>query len=178
MIRYIVPIVAVLLAATPAAQAADLATIGCIAEKVELPIRAQIVLDVERNLTEVGKKHTYDPRVTVAIGAAGKVCAEQHGWPPEAVEPAMRYTLATLGWTTAQKIATERGFDVAALEELWATVPYEARNQVLPATEYQRLVREFVTDEKQQTRENAELVNELLGFLSIMQYSSYAFSQA
>ena len=177
MIRYLLPVAALLLAATPA-HAADLATIGCIADKVELPIRAQIVLDVERNLTETGKRHSYDPRVTAAISAAGKLCAQEHGWPEAALQPAMLYALATLGWPTAQKVATERGFDMAALEELWATVPEEARNQVLPQTEYQRLVQAFVTDEDKQTRENAELINECLGFLSIIQYSSYAFSQA
>lgn len=177
MIRFLLPIAAVLLAATPA-HAADLATIGCIADKVELPIRAQIVLDVERNLTEVGKHHSYDPRVTAAIGAAGAMCAKEHGWSEAAIAPARLYALATLGWPTAQKIATERGFDVAALEDAWAALPEEVRNYQLPPQTYKTLVIGYVTDEKQQTRENAELINECFGFLSIIQYSSYQFSQA
>lgn len=176
-IRFLAPVAGMLLAAAPA-HAADLATIGCIADKIELPIRAQIVLDVERNLTEVGKSHTYDPRVTAAIGAAGALCAKENDWPEAAIAPARLYALATLGWPTAQKVATERGFDMAALEDAWAALPEEVRNFQLPPETYRTLVIGYVTDEAKQTRENAELINECFGFLSIIQYSSYQFSQA
>ncbi|MCW3848819.1 hypothetical protein OF829_16395 [Sphingomonas sp. LB-2] len=177
MIRYLLPIAAAVMAAAPA-HAADLATIGCIADKIELPVRAQIAIDVERNLTETGKRHSYDPRVTAALNLAGKMCADANGWPEAAVKPAKLYALATLGWPVAQKIATERGFDTGALEDMWQSLPEEMRNQPLPQPEYETLVKGFVTDEKQQTRENAELIAECFGFLSIIQYSSYEFSQA
>jgi hypothetical protein len=177
VMRMMVAVGAVLMAAAPA-HAADLATLGCIAGKVELPIRAQIVIDVERNLTEAGKKHSYDPRVLTAINLAAAKCAAEHGWPEAALRPARLYAIATLGWPTAQKIAAERGFDMAELEEAWATLPEETRNQPLPQSEYETLVRGFVTDEALQTRENAELVSECFGFLSVLQYASFEFSQA
>jgi len=164
--------------AAPPAHAADLATIGCIAGKVELPVRAQIAIDVERNLTELGKRHTYDPRVTNAISLAAKLCAAENGWSEAALKPAMLYALATLGWPTAQKIATEHGFDTGAMEDVWAALPEETRNAPLPQPVYETLVKTYVTDESKQTRENAELVAECFGFLSIIQYSSYEFSQA
>lgn len=175
--RLLISIAAALLAATPAC-AADLATIDCIAGKVELPIRAQIAIDVERNLTEMGKKHSYDPRVLAAIGLAATRCAEENKWPEAALVPARLYALATLGWPTAQRIATERGFDMAALEETWSGLAEDMRNRPLPQAEYETLVKGFVTDEALQTRENAELVSECFGFLSIIQYSSFDFSQA
>jgi hypothetical protein len=160
------------------AHAADLATIGCIEKKIELPVRAQIAIDVERNLNSPGKPATYDPRVTNALSLAGKLCAEENGWSEAALKPALLYALASLGWPTAQKIATERGFDMGALEDSWAQVPEEKRNHPLVATDYQELIRGFITDEALQTRENAELIKQCYGFLSVIQYSSYAFSQA
>ncbi|MEZ0243126.1 MAG: hypothetical protein ACAH11_07095 [Sphingomonas sp.] len=160
------------------AQAADLATIGCIASRIELPVRAQVAIDVERNLNSPGAPATYDPRVTAALNLAGKICADQNGWSEAALKPAMLYALASLGWPTAQKIATERGFDMGALEDAWAAVPEEKRNHPLVQTDYQELIRGFITDEALQTRENAELVKQCFGFLSVIQYSSYAFSQA
>lgn len=177
MIRYLLPVAAVLLAATPA-HAADLATIGCVAAKVPLPVRAQLVIDVERNLNEQGKPATYDPQVLGAINIASTQCAEEHGWPEAALQPARLYALATLGWPAAQKFAAEKGFDMAALEDAWTTLPEDVRNQPLPATEYQTLIRGFITDEALQTRQNAELIKQCIGFLSTIQYSSYQFSQA
>lgn len=160
------------------AQAADLATINCIENKIELPVRAQIAIDVERNATEVGTRSTYDPRVTNAIGIASKLCAAENSWPEAAIKPAQLYALATLGWPTAQRIATERGFDMGALEETFSALPEETRNSPLPQPTVEGLVRDFVTDEKLQTRENAKLIGMCFGFLNIIQYSSYEFSQA
>ena len=175
--RFLLPVAAVLLAATPA-HAADLATIGCIANKIELPVRAQIALDVERNLTETGQRHSYDARVTNAISLAGKLCASENGWSDAALKPAMLYALSSLGWPTAQRVATEHGFDMAALELAWETLPEETRNRPLLQPVYETLVKGFITDEEKQTRANAEMIAECFGFLSIIQYSSYEFSQA
>ncbi len=49
---------------------------------------------------------------------------------------------------------------------------------MLTVQEMQALVRNAVTDEAKQTRENAELVAEYFAFLSTIQYASYQFSQA
>ena len=177
MMRFLMPVAAMMVMATPA-HAADLATIGCIASKVELPVRAQIAIDVERNLTESGLRHGYDPRVTNAINLAAKLCASENGWPEAAVKPAMLYALSSLGWPAAQRIATERGFDMPSLELAWETLPEETRNTPLLQPVYETLVKGFITDEEKQTRANAELIAECFGFLSIIQYSSYEFSQA
>jgi hypothetical protein len=177
MLRSLLPVLCLIGFAAPA-QAADLATLDCISDKVSLPVRAQIVLDVEHNLASLGKPPSYDPRVTGAIAAAGKLCAEENHWPEAATQPAMHYALASLGWPTAQKIATERGFDMGGLEDAWAALPEEKRNHPLAQTDYQDLVKGFVTDEALQTRENAELVKQCFGFLSVIQASSYEFSQA
>lgn len=177
MLRFILPAVAMLLAAAPA-HAADLATIGCIEKKIELPVRAQIAIDVERNLTDAGKRGAYDERVTNALSLAGKLCAAENNWSEAALKPAMLYALASLAWPTAQRLATERGFDTAAMEAVWAGLPEETRNAPLLQPVYETLVKTYVTDEEKQTRENAALVAQCFGFLSIIQYSSYQFSQA
>lgn len=175
--RLMLSIVAALLAAAPA-HAADLATIDCIAGKIEIPIKALLAIDVERNLTEQGKPARYEPRVLAAVNAGAAQCAKEHGWPEAALQPARLYAIATIGWPTAQKFATDKGFDMGALEEAWSALPEETRNQPLPPTEYQALIRGFITDEAKQTRENAELIKQCIGFLSTIQYSSYQFSQA
>jgi hypothetical protein len=160
------------------AQAADLATLGCVADKIEVTIRAQIVIDVERNLTETGKKHSYDPRVLAAVKAAATACAADNGWPPAALRPAMLYTLATLGWPTAQKVAAERGLDAAALESAWNALPEETRNKPLTPEVNQQLATATADAVGEQTPEKAELVGEYFGYLSLMQFTSYDFSQA
>ncbi|MES2443483.1 MAG: hypothetical protein V4574_11695 [Pseudomonadota bacterium] len=163
-------------AAMPA-QAADLATLGCVTDKLELPVRAQIVLDVERNLAESGKKHSYAPRVLAAVRTAATACAAEHGWPEPALRPAMLYTLATLGWPTAQKVAAERGLDTAALEEAWNALPEETRNRPLTSEANQQLA-EASGGGDDQSPEKAELVGEFFGYLNLMQFTSYDFSQA
>ncbi len=176
MLRPLIVALCLVGAAAPA-QAADLATLGCVADKVSLPIRAQLVIDVERNLTETGKKHSYDPRVIAALREAAMACAKENGWPDPALRPAMLYTLATLGWPTAQKVATERGLDTAALETAWNALPEDSRNKPLTPEVNQQLAA-ATSGGADQSPEKAELVGEYFGYLSLMQFTSYDFSQA
>ena len=159
------------------AQAADLATIGCISDKLPLTAKAQIVIDVERNLTEAGKKHSYAPAALQAVRAAATACAAENKWPEAAVRPAMLYTLAKIGWPTAQRVAAARGLDTAGLEEAWGALPEETRN--VPLTpEVNGQLADATVAEADRTPEKAELVGEFFGFLSLIQYTSYEFSQA
>ncbi len=160
------------------AQAADLATIDCVANKLDKTVSAQIAADVSRNMFESGKKPSYDPMVGAGIATAAQACAGENGWSEAAVKAVRIYTLAKVGLPVAQRVIGERGFDTAVLEEQFLTLPEETRNRVLTAQETQELVRNAVTDEAKQTRENAELVAEYFAFLSTIQYASYEFSQA
>lgn len=166
------------LAFAGSAHAADLATIDCVAEKLDKTVSAQIAADVSRNMFESGKKPSYDPMVGTGIANAAQACATEHGWSEGAVAAARIYTLAKVGLPVAQRVIGERGFDTATLEEQFLTLPEETRNRVLTAEETQGLVRNSVTEEAKQTRENAELVAEYFAFLSTIQYASYQFSQA
>lgn len=160
------------------AHAADLATIGCVEEKLPLPARAQIVLDVERNLAESGKRQTYDPKVVNALRIAAADCVKEHGWSQAAAQPAVLYARARIGWPVAQRIASERGLDPALLETLFLGLPEEQRNAPLTVDIYRELADAAVPEGEARTAETGELVSEFFGFLSIMQYSSYEFSQA
>jgi len=177
VMRYSLPLLLCLSAFAAPAHAADLSTIGCIAEKLPLTVKAQIVVDVERNLTETGTKHSYAPAALQAVRAAANACASENKWPDAAVRPAMLYTLAKLGWPTAQRVATARGLDPAALEEAWGALPEETRNVPLTA-EVNGQLADAVVAQADRTPEKAELVGEFFGFLSLIQYTSYEFSQA
>ena len=160
------------------AHAADLATIGCVAGKLDADTTARLHADVSRNMAESGKRPSYDPAVGSAIGAAAASCAEENGWSEAAVKAARVYTLARVGWPVAQRVIGERGFDAALLEAQFQALPEEVRNRPLTAAEMQELLKAAVTDEARQTRENAEMLGEFFGFLNIIQYASYEFSQA
>jgi hypothetical protein len=169
---------ALLLLAPLPARAADLATIDCVAGKIAAGLTARLHADVSRNMAESGKRPSYDPAVSGGIAGAAAACATEHAWSEAAVKAARVYTLAKLGMPVAQRVIGERGFDAAALEDRFQALGEEARNRPLTAEESQALVRESVTDEAQQTRENAELLAEYFAFLSTIQYASFAFSQA
>jgi hypothetical protein len=177
IVRYFAPLALCLAAFAMPAHAADLATIGCVADKVPLTEKAQVVIDVERNLQETGKKHVYAPSVLQAVRAATTACAKENGWPDTALRPAMLYTLAKLGWPTAQKVAAEHGLDTAALEEAWDALPEDTRNRPMTKEVNEQLASAVVA-EADRTPEKAELVGEFFGFLSLIQSTSYDFSQA
>ncbi|UZK67248.1 hypothetical protein [Sphingomonas sp. M1-B02] len=173
----ILAIAGLFLVAAPA-QAADLATIDCVAGKVDAAIVARLHADVARNLAETGKRPNYDPAVGAGIARAAAACATEYEWSEAAVKAARVYTLAKLGMSVAERVMGERGFEPAALEEQFQALPEESRNRPLTAEENQGLVRAAVTDEAKQTREYAEMVNEYFAFLSTIQYASFDFSQA
>jgi hypothetical protein len=168
---------AVLALAAPA-HAADLATIDCVAGKLSPVVTAKLHADVSRNMAESGKRPSYDPAVGGSIASAAAACGLEHNWSEAAIKAARIYTLARLGMPVAQRVIGERGFDAAALEDQFQTLPEEARNRPLTPAENQELVKGSVTEEARQTRENAELLAEYFAFLSTIQYASFAFSQA
>jgi hypothetical protein len=171
-------ITALLLAFAAPAHAADLATIDCVAGKVNAAVTARLHADVSRNMAESGKRPSYDPAVGGSIASAAAACGLEHNWSEAAVKAARIYTLAKLGLPVAERVIGERGFDAAALEDRFQALPEETRNRVLTPAENQELIKGSVTDEAKQTRENAELLAEYFAFLSTIQYASFEFSQA
>jgi len=169
--------VAALAWAVPA-NAADLATIDCVGQNLEAPVRAQIEADAARNLAESGKRPSYDPSVGEGLRTAAAACAKEHGWSAAAAKAAGLYALAKIGLPVARRVVDEHAFDAAALEDRFQALPAETRNRPLTAEESQALVREAVTDEAQQTRENAELLAEYFAFLGTIQYAAFDFSEA
>ncbi|NIJ20186.1 hypothetical protein FHS95_001878 [Sphingomonas naasensis] len=168
---------ALLVCAAPA-HAADLATIDCVAGKMAKGAVAQLHADVSRNMTESGKRPSYDPAVGGSIASAAVACGLEHNWSEAAIKAARVYTLAKVGMPVAQRVIGERGFDAAELEDRFLALPEEARNRALTAAETGELIKASVSDEAKQTRANAELLAEYFAFLSTIQYASFDFSQA
>lgn len=164
-------------AAAPA-RAADLGTLDCVVTTLDPAVRKEIETDTARNLTESGHRPSYAATVGSGIGTAAAECARTHGWSPTAVRAASIFALAKLGLPIAQRVVSERGFDPAVLEDAFQALPDDVRSRPLTATETQALVRSVVTDEAQQTRENAELLAEFFAFLNSVQYASIAFANA
>lgn len=162
--------------AAPAA-AADLATMDCVVGKLKPALQAQIEADVTRNLAAAAKP-SYDPSVATGLSNAAEECAVENKWSPAAVQAARIYTLAKIGWPIAQRVVGEKGFDAAMLEAQFQTLPEETRNRPLTTEEMQQLVISSVTEEAQQTRENAMLLNQFFSMLNTMQYASVQFAGA
>ena len=128
-------------------------------------------------MAESGKRPSYDPSVGKGLSAAASACASEHQWSAAAAKAAGTYALARIGLPVAQRVLGERGFDAAAFEDAFQALPEEVRKRPLPTAEVQKLVVALVTDEAQQTRENAELAGEYLLFLSTVQYAAHDFSE-
>ncbi|MHA6720355.1 hypothetical protein ACX40Y_13005 [Sphingomonas sp. RS6] len=163
--------------AAPAAQAADPSSIGCVAEKVDAAVRAQIAADVARNLSDVGKRPSYDPSVGRGLNDAASACATANGWPGSAARAAGIYALASIGLPVAKRVVSAKGFDPEALDALYRALPEETRSRALTADETQGLIREAVTEEAMQTRENAELLAEYFAFVNTLEYAARQFSE-
>jgi hypothetical protein len=159
------------------AHAADLATIGCVEDTINAKARAQLETDVQRNLTDLGKRPSYDPSVQSGLTIAAAACAKVNGWSSGAATAAAKYALAKIGLPFAQAALAEKGFDSAALEAQFMALSEDVRQRPLTAAETQDLVKNAVIDEAQQTRENAELLGQFFAFLNTVQYASFQFSE-
>ncbi|RYY26429.1 MAG: hypothetical protein EOP62_09840 [Sphingomonadales bacterium] len=159
-------------------QAADLATIDCVIDKLQPALKTQIEADVTRNFTENVLRPTYDAAVGSGLRIAAAGCATEHKWSEAAVAAARVYTLAKLSQPIAEKFVTDKGFDTAALETEFGTLAEEVRNRPLTNEEMQQVVIASVSDPEKQTRENASLLNKYFLVLSSVQYAAWDFSQA
>lgn len=166
-----------IVAAAPA-QAADLATIGCVVEKLQPALKTQIEADVTRNFGEPVFKLSYNETSLSGVRMAVATCAIEHKWSNAAANAARVYTLAKLSQPIAEKFVTDKGFDTAELETNFGALPEEMRNRPLSTKEMQKVVIASVTDETKQTRENAALLNKYFLVISTLQYAAWDFSQA
>jgi hypothetical protein len=160
------------------ARAADLATIGCVDTKLDSIARAQALADVTHNLGVVGQRSAYSPSVVTAMREAAAACAKDNGWSPEAERSAALYTLAKISLPVVQQAVSERGLDPSALEAVWLTLPEDHRNKPLVTEDYRYLADSSIPEGPMRTRENGALMRTFFEFESIIQYSSYDFSQA
>lgn len=163
-------------AAALPAHAADLATIDCVVTKIQPALTTQIEADITRNLSESGKRPSYDPVVGSGLRLAAMACGTENKWSEAAIAAARVYAIAKIGWPIAQRVVREKGFDAEELEDRFQQLSQETRDRPLTAEETQALVIASVTDEKLQTRENAELLNEFFAFQNTLQYAAFNFS--
>jgi hypothetical protein len=178
LIRIFLPLALGLAVLAAPASAADLATIGCVGDKIDDGVRARVVQDVERNLGLIGQRSSYSPEVVQAMKDAGTACATEHGWSAPAVRLAILYALARLSLPVVQRVAGERGHDPAGLEALFQALPEERRNKPLTNEDYRALADAAIPEGEGRTREAGALLRTFFEFQSILQYASTDFAAA
>lgn len=176
--RLVFAAVLALAAATPAfAAPADPASIGCVGQKLDAAVKAQLAVNVERNLANPGQRPSYDPAVTRGLNDATTACANERGWSGAAASASGVYALAEVGLPVARRVVQAKGFDPAALDQQFAALPEEVRRAPLTPKATQDLIRAAVTDEAQQTRANAQLLAQYFAFLNTLEYAAADFSR-
>ncbi|UYY77943.1 hypothetical protein [Sphingomonas sp. R1] len=167
-----------LAAATPALAApADPASIVCVGQKLDAAVKAQLAVNVERNLANPGQRPSYDSAVTRGLNDATTACANERGWSGAAASASGVYALAEVGLPVARRVVQAKGFDPAALDQQFAALPEEVRRAPLTPKATQDLIRAAVTDEAQQTRANAQLLAQYFAFLNTLEYAAAYFSR-
>lgn len=159
-------------------RAADLSTLGCVESKLDTTTIGAIAADVERNLNTTGQRGSFSTPVIDAVKKAAAACMAENAWKPVATRPAILYTLAKLSLPVVQRVATERGFDPAALEALFFALPDEERNQRLTDDAYRRLAEAAIPEGDGRTPEAGALLHTFFEFESILQYASAEFAAA
>lgn len=164
--------------ATPAfAGPADPASIVCVGQKLDAAVKAQLAVNVERNLANPGQRPSYDPAVTRGLNDATTACANERGWSGAAASASGVYALAEIGLPVARRVVQAKGFDPEALDQQFAALPEEVRRAPLTPKATQDLIRAAVTDEAQQTRANAQLLAQYFAFLNTLEYAAAYFSR-
>jgi len=111
------------------AHAADIATIGCIGDKVSPDLRARLAGDYEARLREPGRE--LDAALDDQLIAFGKECRARHGWSEAATNSAVAWTRSTIALPAAEKFARARGLDVDAVWRIWRATPAATRTRQL-----------------------------------------------
>jgi hypothetical protein len=126
-----------LLALAAPALAADVATIGCVGDKISPELRAKVAGDYEARLREPGR--AMDTALDNQLIAFGKECRTRHGWSEAAMNSAVAWTRSTIALPTAEKFARARGLDVDAVWRIWRATPAATRTRQLQDADLQLL---------------------------------------
>lgn len=118
MRQYLVPALALALAMLPlaSAQAADTATLGCVADTMGEAGRGLLEGDHDNNLSRPEQKHSYSDATQAALRAALQQCATRHGWSDKAAEASLMYTMSHATWPVAEQKARAAKIDLAAVK--------------------------------------------------------------
>lgn len=157
--------------------AADLATLGCVDEKLDGATRDRIGSEIARNLEGGTVGGGLSAEVTQGMRTAATLCAEAHGWSAAAARQAMLYTLAKLSLPTVERVAGERGLDSGALEALWFALPEEQRDKPLTPEAYRNLADAAIPEGEGRTQANGALLRTFFQFQSLMQSASVEFAK-
>lgn len=121
-------ILAAMTMATPAA-AADLATLGCVRDKMTAPVRAEIVASA--NALVNGKEAAASQALRDGLSATAQACATQHQWSNAARDAAQTHALVTISLDTVRPLAKDRKLNLDIFAAAIAALTPAERTQIL-----------------------------------------------
>ena len=183
MIRYLL---AALLGITAVpAQAADIATIGCVEDHLTADGLTLLNGDIVRVVEHAaaggnGPTPPMSDEAKAAMVRATAPCVETHGWSPAAVRFSILYTVGKLTAPLADRALRGRGMNPDAIVAIYEEAPQEQRNRMFDASLYAlvtgRLVSAGVLESTTDPR--GYLVGTMLGALNLMSFGRAEFIKA
>jgi len=121
-------ILAAMAAATPAA-AADLATLGCVRDKMTAPVRPEIVASAQA-LAD-GKTAAASQALRDGMLATAQACATQYQWSNAARDAAQTHALVSVSLDTVRPLAKDRKVNLDVFASAIAALTPTERTQIL-----------------------------------------------
>ncbi|MDF7774015.1 hypothetical protein P1X14_02045 [Sphingomonas sp. AOB5] len=172
-------LLAAALAAAAPAQAADIATIGCITQSLTPAGRTTIDQAFEKSISDPSNGSP-DPAAYQLIDEAVTSCAAKHGWSQKAKSSAFLHAMATLMWPVAARVGRTKGLDAAALESLFMAMPETDRLKAIsaegqPDTAIFTRLAESASKNRLADDSNAVLAGMILGIVALRERGAADF---
>jgi len=106
--------------------AAEVATLGCIAEGIDPSVPASLAEDLFVTTPESAQQARNDAAIDAVAGKA-IACKEKHGWSDAAMEAGIAYAITALTLPAAEKALTGDGIDPVVVTRVFRALPAEMR---------------------------------------------------
>ena len=172
MIRIALAFALGLTAVAVPARAADVATIGCVDQKITPSLRQRLSADIEKGLLV---ELEADPAIREELLALGRQCRSQFGWSEAATTAAVAVTRAGIGRAVAEKVARARGIDVGKVLQIWMDLPFDVRKRQITSETLNQLGAALTKAGIFKKDGDGALVGKLVAFYSIADFSRQDF---
>jgi len=173
LIRIAIALLVALSCLAGRADAADSGTLACVNKGTPPALRERIAGDLYAKFRTPG--YVRDKSLSAELAMIAKACRERHGWSNNATVAALLWTRTSIELPVAEKLASEDGWDVAAVWKAWRGESIQVRTLELDPADLERVHKALESAGATKLSHSEFIFGVLAGYIHANEYAKALF---